>query len=43
MVEITFAARRALPQPIEVAERAYPDPRLDRANSLRGPDISFRA
>lgn len=43
MVEITFAARRALPQPIEVAERAYPDARLDRPNSLRGPDISFRA
>ena len=43
MVEITFAARRVLPQPIEVAERAYPDARLDRPNSLRGPDISFRA
>lgn len=43
MVEITFAARRVLPQPIEVAERAYPDEHLDRPNSLRGPDISFRA
>jgi hypothetical protein len=43
MVEITFAARRVLPQPIEVAERAYPDARLDRANSLRGADLSFRA
>jgi hypothetical protein len=43
MVEITFVARRVLPQPIEVAERAYPDARLDRANSLRGADLSFRA